>query len=134
MEKELENERLLLRISKEVPLVQYIFKEGAHVDIKNVDVDYNFYISFINKELGEEGQFYSLVEISKKTKIDNDAMKRLSELYKPLEARKLRQAFVCPTSVAKILVYIYLKLGSNGSSLEKKSFTDKEKAIAWLKS
>lgn len=133
MKKELENERVLFRIS-EGPVVEYIFKENAHADLKSVEADYAFYISFLNKELGEDATFFSLVELSKKIKIDNDAMKRLSELYTPLEVRKRKQAFVCSSQVAKILVYIYIKLGSKKTSLKKKTFTNKEKAIAWLRS
>lgn len=131
MKKELENERVIFRIS-EGPVVEYIFKENAHADLKSVEIDYDFYISFLNKELGEDATFLSLVELSKNIKIDNDAMKRLSELYTPLEVRKRKQAFVCTSHVARILVYIFIKLGGNSTPLKKKTFTSKQKALEWL--
>lgn len=129
MEKKLETKRAVFHIFNG-NVVELEFKEDTHIDIEGAKEDFKAYWTFVNSYIDEKTQFLSLVTIPKNMDIDQEALKFYKEAFAQKEYKALKQAWVCPSYLSKVIAYVYNKMRKPAFPL--KVFTNREKAIKWL--
>ena len=129
MGKSFETERSVFNIFNN-RVVELSFKEDAQVDLEGAKSDFEAYWTFVNSNIDEEMQFLSLVTIPKNMDIEQDALKFYKEAFAKKEYKALKQAWVCPSYLSKVIAYVYNTLRNPAFPL--KVFTNREKAIKWL--